>query len=321
MESAITLFGYLILTFLSIVVPFLSILLSIFHGGVSKLKSQYEQESKNSEKNLKEQLKRLSEAEHADLDEIALTIKVSIKDLKLINKKAKTKLSYLNPKRQVSRLFVLLLISFIGVLLTLIMKICIYDIPIFIVVSVAFFALSIYIIWKLLCILIEVRGTIDRDKNEMENKALELLSKIARTGKGSFLEKVYIKIQGELIDNKEDDKQKEFKLYLNNKNSLNISIDNLERRMAKEVEIGAIFPRDFIIEKTTHYSTFTDTNGNQIVRYYVSQIHGNTEQRFSSPLVLKPIKEGKCVIQTFIKAENIESVYRNITLNIEEVPF
>ena len=42
MDIALQLFGYLILTVLTIVVPIFIVLLSIFQEGVSKLSKQYE---------------------------------------------------------------------------------------------------------------------------------------------------------------------------------------------------------------------------------------------------------------------------------------
>ncbi len=49
MDIALQLFGYLILTVLSIVVPIFIVLLSIFQEGVSKLSEQYENQKSQSE--------------------------------------------------------------------------------------------------------------------------------------------------------------------------------------------------------------------------------------------------------------------------------
>ncbi|MHA1294307.1 MAG: hypothetical protein ACTSQJ_16790 [Promethearchaeota archaeon] len=313
MELAIQLFGYLILTFIGVVIPFFVVLLSIFHEGISKLIAQYKQEKLLTEENLKIQLKKLAETEKTDVKKI----EQSIEQLKINEKTAKRKLSYLEPKKQIIQLFIILLLAFIGILLTLITKTNIYGIPIFFVISVVLFFLAIYLLGRLLCVLIEVKEIIARDKKEMLNKIIELLSKTAK-GSQYFLQKAYININNTNIDN--DDK--EFNLEINSKNYLNISINNSERRMAKNVEIGFVFPSDFIIDKTGNYSTYTDENGDQIVRYYTSAIQGNTKLLLK-PLVVTPITEGSFQIKTFIKAENIESTYRNVTFNVqeEEVPF
>jgi|GEM_PF-3880021 len=94
-EQAIQLFGYLILTFLAVPAPILVILLSIFREGRSKLTIQYENERFQSEKNIRGQLKKIGEAEKADVEQI----QQSLYKLKAIKKGAQTKLSYLNPKK------------------------------------------------------------------------------------------------------------------------------------------------------------------------------------------------------------------------------
>lgn len=307
MESALQLFGYLILTFLVIMGTFLAILLSIYQEGVSKLITQYEMEKSNSEQNLIEQVEKQKKAESLNLPEIER----SVKKLKIDKKKAKTKLSYLNPKKQTLRLFIVFLISFLGVILAIAKKTSIY-LPVFIVISSVFFVIGLFISWKLLCILIEAKEIIDRDNNETQTKTLELLSSIAKKGENYFLQDVYIVIESVVIDNNE----REFTWEPDIKKSIDIDIRNLENRMAKDIEIGLIFPRDFIIEETDNYSFFTDKNGEQIIRYRQSSIHGSTTQILTS-LILTPIKKGEYIIKTFVKAENIEATYRNFNLKIE----
>ena len=182
MELSLQLFGYLILTFSGIVVPLLIILLSIFQEGVSKLTAQYENEKSNSEENIKSQLKKLSEAANISVKEI----KRSIKELGIIKKKAETKLYYLNPKKQTLIIFILLLVSFLGVILTILKNINIYGFPAFFVISLILFAFALHILWKQLCIIIEVKKIVDGDKNEIETKTLELLSTIAKKGEDYF---------------------------------------------------------------------------------------------------------------------------------------
>ena len=309
MDLSLQLFGYLILTVLGIVVPFLIILLSIFQEGILKLTEQYEKERENSKKNIDEQLAKQSKAKKKDYNEI----EKSLKQLRIINKKAKRKLSYLNPKNQIVRLFIILFISFLGVILAILKKTIIFGIPIFILISLLSFIIALYILWKLLCILIEVRKIIDRNRNKIENKTLELLSTIAKKGENYFLENVFLSIKDVIIKN--DDK--EIKLYSDTKESLPIKIENDEIRMVKNIEAGIIFPRDFIIDESDRYSIYTDTDGKQIVRYTSSLIHGNTTFVLT-PLIIKPIKEGEYVITTFINAENIESTYRTFKLIIKE---
>lgn len=310
MEQAIQLFGNLILAFLGVVAPILVILLSISREGISKLTIQYENEKSQSEKNIKEQLKRLAEAEETNVTEI----EQSLKSLKAIKKTAEIKLSYLNPKRQVLRLFIPLLISLLGVILAILNKSNIYYAILSIAVSSICFAYAMVALWKLLDIIIEVRRTIDDDKKDRDMKTIELLSALVEKGTQYFLKAVYITLDDKNIE----DNEGEITISADKKQELKIGITNDETRMAKNIEIGFIFPPDFIIEKTDYYSIYTDKTS-QIVRYTTALMHGNTDLHLS-PLIITPIKEGDYKIRTFIKAENIESTHRALNLKVTERP-
>ncbi|GAI93989.1 unnamed protein product, partial [marine sediment metagenome] len=93
MELAIELFGYLILTILGLVLPIVAILLSVFQEGISKLAQQYQAEISQSEENLKT----IAKAKRTDL----AAIQQSIKELESTEKRARTKLSYLSPRKQI----------------------------------------------------------------------------------------------------------------------------------------------------------------------------------------------------------------------------
>ena len=310
MEQAIQLFGYLILTFLGIVSPILVILLSMFREGISQLTIQYENEKSQSENNIKEQLKKIGEAGKTDVGEI----EQSLNKLKAIKKTAETKLSYLNPRKQILRLYMPFLISFLGVILAILIKTNIYYVGLFIAISLICFVYSMVVLWKLLGIIIEVKKTIDDDKKGMDMKTIELLSALVKKGAEYFLEDVYINIDDKNI---QDDTGK-ITTSVDKKQELKIGIINYESRMAKKIEIGFNFPLDFIIEKTNYYSIYT-TKTIQVVRYATNLIHGKTSL-WLSPLIITPLKEGDYKINTFINAENIESTYRKLNLKVTEKP-
>lgn len=318
MESALQLFGYLILTFLAIIVPFLGILLSIFQEGISKLTIQYENEKSSSEKNIQDQLKKQGVAKKINVQEI----EQSIKKLKAIKKTAETKLSYLNPKRQILRLFTIFLISFLGVISAILIKINIYYTGVLIVVSLIFFFSALYVLWKLLGIIIEVKKIIDGDTRDMEAKTIELLSLISQPPQVVQIQEQYFLKNTYLIIMNKDIKKDgvEFTLYTDDKKDVDISLINAEKRMAKNVEVGFMFSRNFIIAKSTNYTIYTDKDGSQIVRYNVREIQGDTTYVFPS-LIITPINEGEYVIRVFIKAENIEPTYRNVHFKIKVAPF
>jgi len=310
-EQAIQLFGYLIITFLGVLAPILVILLSMFREGVLKLTTQYESERSQSEGNIKKQLKKLGDAEKTDVEKI----EHSLNELKVIKKTAQTKLSYLDPKMQILRLFMPLLISFLGVIFAILTQVNIYYVGLSIAVSLICFTYVMVVLWKLLGIMIEVRKTIDDDKKDMDTKTIELLSALVEKESQYFLKAVYVTIDDKNIK----DNAGEIRISADIKQELKIGIRNSETRMAKSVEIGFIFPPDFIIEKTNYYSIYNDKTS-QIVRYETSLIHGKTHWELN-PLIITPLKEGDYKIQTFIKAENIESVNRNLNLKVTKSPF
>ena len=310
MEQAIQLFGFLILTFLGIVSPILVILLSLFREGISQLTIQYENEKSQSENNIKEQLKKIGEAGKTDLGEI----EQNLNKLKAFKKTAETKLSYLNPRKQILRLYTPFLISFLGVILAILIKTNIYYVELFIAISLICFIYSIVVLWKLLDIIIELKKTIDDDKKDMDNKTIELLSALGKKAAEYFLKKVYIYIDDEIIK----DGTSKITVSVDKKQELKIGVSNLESRMAKNIEIGFIFPLDFIIEKTDYHSIVTSKT-TQIIRYTIEKIHGKTNQPLL-PLIITPLKEDDYKIKTFIKAENIESTYENLNLKVTEKP-
>jgi len=114
MSQAVQLFGYLVLTFLGFVIPILGFLLSMFNEGMSKLKAQYENERAQSEEKLKSQLQQKSASQainNKDIKEIQQTID----ELKNAQKKAIKKISYLQPRGILIKVFIPLIVSFLAI--------------------------------------------------------------------------------------------------------------------------------------------------------------------------------------------------------------
>jgi predicted PurR-regulated permease PerM len=305
MESAITLFGFLILTFLGLIVPLLGILLSLFRQGIIELTAQYENQKTNSEKNLSEQLKRQGESGQPNVPEI----QKSIQELTKIKEAADKKLSYLNPKKQLLRLFLFLFISFLSTIGALLLKDHTFYRVVSVILSLFFFCITIFILWKLLGILVEVKQTVDARRGELESKIIGLLSLSSSAG---FIKDVYPMINGKAVEN---DKS-EIEIALNTKNTLKLAIINSEKRMAKRVEMGLVFPREFIVEKSTGYSIYTSGDGSQIVRYQTTELQGKTNLILAD-LIINPIKKDTFKIRTFINAENIETVSYLVLFKIQ----
>lgn len=230
-------------------------------------------------------------------------------------KAAKAKLSYLNPKKQILWLFIFLFISFVGVVLAILYK----DFSLFrellIAISLICFGVVLVCLYKLFEVIIEARKTIDEDRRERETKTIELLSTLAEKEKDVFLKDINVAVdEKDILDEKV-----EITLLVNIKKSLEIVLRNKDNRMAKNVEIGFIFGHNFIIDKKENYSIFTDKKA-QIVCFYNTLVQAKTDIIFD-PIVITPIKEGIHPIKTFIKGENIHSIYRNFETKVRQVTF
>jgi len=309
MIQAIQLYGYLILTLLAIICPIIVILLSMFREGISKLSIQFENEKAQSEKNIKAQLKKISEASGTNVSEIER----GLKDLKKIKKIAVKKLSNLNPLNQIINLFIPLLTSFSLAIVTLIFDFNVTFVLIIIAISIIIFGFSLVILWNLLCTIIDIKKTFDDNKKVLNVKMLELFSILLEKlekGLQYFLKKVYIDLNNTAIK----DNKFIITCTADKKLNLNVALKNGESRMVKNLEIGLIFNSDFIIEKKDYYDIST-TETKQVIRYETKIVHGKTKYEFG-PLIITPLKVGEFKIKTFIKAENVESMYHDILFKV-----
>lgn len=214
---------------------------------------------------------------------------------------------------QMLRLFLPLMISFLGVILAALVKDNTYYMSLSIAVSLTSFAYVMVALWTLLDVLVEAKKFIDDDRKNMNSKMIELLSVLVEKGdKNSqyFLKNVYITVNDVHIK----DDTNEIEIEVNKKQELKVGISNSETKMAKNVEIGFIFPPDFIIERTSSYSIYTDET-RQIIRDEESLIHGNTHLLLG-PLIITSLKESEYKIRIFIKAENIEARYHDLNLKV-----
>ncbi len=312
MEQAIQLFGFLILAVLGLAVPIMVILLSVFQEGISKLATQYEAERVQSEANIKEQLKKLAQ-KGATTDEAA--IERNLKELKAIKKAAAEKLSYLNPKQQIRRLFAPLIIAFSVVASSFLVK---PDIQyLLLLIGIAVFIYAIVVLVKSISVIVQVKKIIDADKRDADAGTVALLSEIAqKVGKEAesyYLQNVCIIVN----DKKFRGKQIEtITVPVNTKYELKVGMANHENRMAKKVEVGLIFPVSFMVDKGEY--TIYRGEGEQIARYETDYIQGNTTLLFPDPLKITPLEQGDHKIKSFIKAENIKSAYVDFIIRVTE---
>ncbi len=308
MEKITQLFSSLLIALIGVVTPMVALLMSIFGEGLRKLAEQYESERAQTEKNLANQLQKSGEAKPIDVSQIERTIK----ELRAVKSIAERKLQLLDPKKAVLGLFVPLFAALLFLLPSIFYKST--EANWWGVLSLPCVGFALRRFWQLLDIIIEVKKTVDAEAREERRKVPELLTEIARNtlkGAAYSLDDVYaffnnVKLEKDI---------NECLMYVDRKVDVPIKINNDEARMAKDVEAGFRFPSDFLIEKSSSYSVFSSEN-EQIVRYSVDRIHGNTNT-ILAPLVVTPLKKGQFEFKTFIKGENIESKYRTLRIRVE----
>lgn len=310
MERAIQLLSQLFLAFVGIVAPVIGVLLSLFREGISQLNKEYENQRQQSEQNIRDQLTTLAGAEKADTAKIEETLK----DLKNIKRVAEAKISLLNPRNQMLRLTVPLLLSYFA-LMFFPNSDELYYVALLTVLGGVTIGYASFAFWRSVAIISEIAAAINDRKADQEKRTIEVLSAIldkSTQGSDYFLKAVYITVDGKAV---KDDGVK-INVEANKKREIKIGILNGEKRMAKKVEIGFIFPSDVIVEKSPSYSEYTTEQG-KIVRYAAEAIHGDTLLVVSQPLIVTPLKKGAVVLRTFVKGENLEATYRNINVTVE----
>jgi len=309
MNQAIELFGFLILATLGLTVPVAAILLSVYQKGISNLAAQYEIKKAQAKKNIGEQIKQKTEDSTTGSAEIGS----SLNELKAIERGAGAKLSYMNPKKLVAKLFISLIIALCGVFGAVLFAEVIYKIAL--LISAVAFVYAIYVMWRTMGVILEAKASIDSGGQSNIEQVTSLLSgilaKVGQTKEQYFLEDVSIQLDGNTI---EDNSFTET-MKVNEKKGFKVAFRNKEDRMAKRVEVGFTFSPEFIIEDSSGYSIFRDEE-EQVIRFKVEEVQGKTRYFFSERMTITPVKQGAWELDTFIKAENIESKYIPITFNV-----
>ena len=76
--------------------------------------------------------------------------------------------------------------------------------------------------------------------------------------------------------------------------------------MAKNIEIGFILPKDFLIEKSSNVASMYTDEESQIIRFKEGYIQANTNKQEGN-IKITFLKAGKHKINAFIKAENVKN--------------
>ena len=319
MNTYIDLFGSLVLTFLGFVVPLIGLILSYYQEGTMQLNTQYQREKTNAEENIKSQLKKIAESSGEDIEENE--IRKNLDKLKKVKKEAEKKLSLLDPQKQIIKQFTIFGISFLMIELSLFMAkfnirilLGIQSFYIIFLASIAVFIGGLINLWSLSIILINIKKTSDEIRGNKESDFRKTVIKLFETvnSQNPYLKDVFISINGNEL--KEESNKLEVEYKTQEKNEINIGVSNNEKKMAKNIEVGFILPKDFIVEDHKGYSIYNDGT-NQIIRNDVDSIHGST-RLILAPLNITPLSKGTIKIKTFIKAENIEVKYSTFFLKI-----
>ncbi len=308
MEIPLQLFGSLILTLLGFILPILTILLSIFSDGTRFLTTKYENEKKQTDENIHNELKK-KEAGELDYNALKRTLDI----LQKKKYRATVRLEYLDPIKVAYRISLPLIVSFFGILVVTQVR----DSFILIlagICSLIAFACSIYAIWISLSVLTEVSDVVNESKKNTDNKIVELLSiLVEKSGVDTLFlnsEKVQAKFYGKFV------KQNEvYEFSVNKKYEIPVSIVNSDDRMAKDVEVGYIFPEDFLVERSPNISIAPNEN-KQVIRLNQGTVHAH-ENHLKGTIAITFLKAGEYMIDHFIKGENVK--YQRLEFKIKVI--
>lgn len=301
----------LLIVFTGFSVPIIGLLLSFFSDGIKKLTSKYQSELEQYKESIKKQNEQLGARGKIDIKDVER----NLKELKSLQRKAKRRLFYINPRNFLLQLLGSLLLA-IFIIQGSFLAQSLLVFYVLIIVSLIAFGYVIYILWKLLGVLMELAELINEEKRGDYESITELISVLIKNTEETsryFLKKVYISINSTTIN----DSNPQITLNDGQKEKLEVRLKNSELRMAKNVEVGFKIPlEDFIIEKSSYHSLFSDGKFN-FIRFSASLVQGKTNFLFDAPLTITPLKKGKHTITTFIKAENIETIYRDLDIVVQ----
>lgn len=311
-EIIFQIYGTLILTFTGFVLPILAIALSLFPEGVKVLKQTYENEQKQAEDNLKNELQKKSE-DRVDLDSLSKNINT----LKLTKKRAGRKLFYLNPQNIISKSLIALGVSLVSFLVGLFFYMNIWIIPCTLfLISIGCFIWAMIIFANSISIIIEASSTVQGIQRKTEEKTLELLATLVdnskNNDKSTFINHNQIKV---FFKSEEVVTDKEYSFSVNNKHTIKISLKNLSEYMLKTAQLGFTFPAECIIDERDNLSIYTGEK-EKIIRFNHEHLQSN-EHMMEGDINITFLKVGEFNIDTFTKGENLKN--KNIKFKIKVV--
>lgn len=305
-------YGTFVLTLAGFVLPLIAIALSAFPEGVKTLKQAYENEQKQSEKNLTEELKKQQEGKGVDYDVWAKNIRA----LKHTKQKAENKLKFLNPGYILSKSVIVVGVSMISFLLGLIFYQAPFYIPqVLFALSVISIVLAVRIFFISVEIIVEASSAVQSTQKATNEKVVELLTVLVdNTDKDSvslFINQKDIHI---FFNGEEVTPGKEYSFSVGNKHKIKVSFKNLSAYMLKTAELGFTFLPEFLIEGV---SDIYVGEKEKILRFRHDYLQSNVHQ-IEEDVEMTFLNKGVFNVDTFVKGENLKNKTIKFKINIVE---
>jgi len=305
-------YGTLVLTLAGFVLPLIVVALSAFPEGVKILKQTYENEQKQSEKNLTEELKKQQNEVGVDYDALAKNITA----LKQTKQKAESRLRFLNPGYILSRSVIYIGFSMISFFLGLTS----YQAPFYIpqtlfVLSVISIVLTTRIFFVSIEIIVEASSVVQGAQKATNEKIVELLTVLVdNTDKDSvslFIDQkdIHVFFAGEEIT-----ANKEYSFSEGKKHKIKISIKNLSAYMLKTAELGFTFPAEFLIEGATNIYV---GDKEKIIRFKHDYLQSTVNQ-MERDIEMTFLNKGVFTVDTFVKGENLKNKIIKFKIKVVE---
>lgn len=295
-------YGTFILTLAGFVLPVIAIALSAFPEGVKALRENYENQQKQSEENLREELKKKKIG--GDID-YAVLVK-NIKKLKSQKEKAESRLQYLNPVNILSKSAFAIGVSAVSFLLGTIFYLSPYYVAYTLfLISVLSVVWAIVIFFNSIGIIIEASFSVQNIQRTTNEKIIELLSTIADNTNQDvaslFINPKDIEV---FFHDEEVFLDKEYSFAVGKKQKIKISFTNLSSFMLKTVELGFIFPSEVLIEGKSTLNIQT-SDEEKIIRFKHDHIQSKVHQQ-EGFIEITFLKTGIFDILAFVKGENLK---------------
>jgi len=303
MENIIfQIYGTFILTLGGFVLPIITIAMSAFPDGVKVLKENYKNKQKQAEANLAKEIQKQKNQDKADYTLLSKNIAI----LKLTQKEAKRRLSYLNPGVILRKSALAVGVSLTSFLMGLYFYLQPFYIPLSLfVISIGMVVWAITIFYNAIGIIVEASTEVQLKHKVSEEKTLELLTAIAdnskKDGASLFIDQKYIKIY---FENEILTEGKEYTFSVNKEHSIDVHVSNVSEFMWKTTELGFYFPEEFLIKDASTFNIFV--GGKQkILRFNHDHIQ-SLEKMDLGKINLTFLTSGIFEVTAFTKGENLK---------------